>query len=100
MAMRVDQATPATANVLDGSAVTVIQLTSTQYGLLANQLKYKIQTGSVSGKAVTIQYGNNIATQDNVGRVAFTIQYSGGQSTATMTITNSTVTLNAPSNTP
>lgn len=100
MCVRVDEATPAAATVLDGSAVALFTLTTNQYGLNANQTKYKIQAGSISGQAVTIQVGNNFATQDNLGRVAFQIRYTGGQSTASMTVTNSTVTLFAPNATP
>jgi hypothetical protein len=100
MCVRVGGATQASAVVLDNSAQPVFTMTTNQYGLVANQVKFKIQAGSVSGQAVTIQVGNSFATQDNLGRTAFTIQYSGGQSTASMSITNSTVTLFAPNATP
>lgn len=100
MCVRVGSATQATLTLLDAAAANTIALTTNQYGLVANQTKVKIASGSVSGKAVTVQVGNNFATQDNIGRNAFTIQYSGGQSTASMTITESTLTLFAPNATP
>lgn len=98
--VRVGAATPATLTLVDGSAVATATLTTNQYGLIANQTKVKVAAGSVSGKAVTIQVGNNFATQDNLARNAFTVQYSGVQVTASMTITESTVTLFAPNATP
>jgi hypothetical protein len=98
--VRVGAATTAALTLLDGSAAATIALTTRQYGLIANQTKVKVASGSVSGKAVTIQVGNNFATQDNLGRNAFTVQYTGGQATASMTITETTVTLFAPNATP
>lgn len=100
MSVRVGAATRSTITLLDGSAVAIAVLTSTQYGLNANSTTVKIASGSISGKAVTIGYGQNFATQDNIGRTAFTVQYSGGQATASMTISNSTLTLFAPNATP
>jgi hypothetical protein len=100
MCIRVGAATQSTLTLLDGASTATIALTSTQYGLPANQIKVKIVSGTSSGKAVTVQVGQNFASQDNLGRSAFTIQYSGAQATASMTITESTVTLFAPNATP
>lgn len=94
--VRVGQATQAALTLNDGTASPVIDLVSQQYGLGANQTRVKVAAGSVSGKALTAQVGNNYYTQDNTQRAAFTVQYSGGQATASMTITNTTVTLFAP----
>jgi len=71
-------------------------LLSTDYGLHTNQIKVKIESGSVSGKKLTTQVGNSYFSQDNVARNAFSVLYGGAQVTATMTINNSTLTLAAP----
>jgi hypothetical protein len=97
MCVRVGAATQSTLTLLDSGAVATIALTSSQYGLIANQIKVKVATGSSSGKAVTVQVGNAFATLDNIGRSAFTVQYTGSQLSATMTITETTLTLAAPS---
>lgn len=100
VAMRVGQATQATLTLLDGSAAAVIDLTTNQYGLVANSTTVKIAAGSTTGKMVTIGNGTSYYTQDNIARSAFTIQYGGAQASATMTVNNSTVVLSAPSGTP
>ncbi len=99
MAVRVGQATQATLSLLDATSADVIDLTTVQYGLSANLTSVKIAAGSTVGKAVTITNGNTYYFQDNLARTAFTIQYSGAQASATMTVSNSTVILAAPSGT-
>jgi hypothetical protein len=96
MCVRVGAATQASLTLVDGSAVPVIDLTTKAYGLIANQTNIKIAAGSSTGKLVTVSYGTSYATQDNITRTAFTIQYTGAQTTASMTITNSTMLLFAP----
>lgn len=95
MAVRVGQATAATLALLDSLAAAVIDLTTEQYGLVANSTFVKIQAGSSTGKLVTIGAGNTYSAQDNIARNAFSVQYAGAATTATMTISNTaqTVTL-------
>lgn len=100
MAVRVGAATQAALTLNDGTAAAVIDLVTTQYGLGANSTSVKVAAGTTSGKMLTITVGNQFYVGDNLGRNAFTIQYSGGQASATMTVSNSTVVLNAPSGTP
>lgn len=99
VAVRVNPATQAALNLLDGTAATVVQLQSTDYGLYTNQIKVKVEAASVAGKKLTTQFGNAYFTQDNVARNAFRIRYTGAEATATMTITGATVTLAAPAGT-
>lgn len=99
MAVRVGAATQAVLTLVDAAAIPTISLVTNQWGLPANQTKIKIASGSVSGKAPTVQIGTAYATQDNVGRSAFSLQYTGIAVSATMTITSSTVTLFAPTGT-
>jgi hypothetical protein len=96
VAIRVNPAVQAALNLSDATPTPVINLVSTDYGLYTNQIKVKVETGSTAGKKVTTQYGNNYYVQDNIQRRAFQIQYTGGQATASMTITGTTLTLFAP----
>lgn len=98
--MRVNSATQSTLDIKDAAAATVGTLTSTDYGLKTAQIKIKIETGTTAGLKVTTGVGNALTVQDNIYRNAFSIQYSGGQSTATMTISNTAVILSAPAGTP
>lgn len=97
--VRVGNATQAALLLLDSASASSIALTTTQYGLTANQIKIKIAAGSVSGRAVTVALGNSFSTQDNIGRGAFSLQYTGGAASAQITVSNSTVTLAAPTGT-
>ncbi|SDY39254.1 hypothetical protein [Nitrosomonas sp. Nm58] len=90
--VRVNPALQSSLVLKDGSANNVITLKSTDYGIHANQIKVKVEAGSVSGKKVTTAYGLAYYTKDNVARNAFSIAY-GGAGAATISVTNSTVTL-------
>lgn len=76
VAVRVNPATQAALALANASAATVINLASTDYGLRTNQIKVKIENGSVSGKKLTTQLGNAYYTQDNVARNALKIRYA------------------------
>lgn len=97
VAVRVNPATRATLNLVDSISAVVVSLTSTDYGLYNNQIKVKVESGSVSGKRLTTQFGNAFFTQDNVGRNALQVTYSGGAASAVITVAGTAVTLQAPS---
>lgn len=99
VAVRVNPATQSSLNLVDATPVTVVALTSTDYGLYTNQIKVKVEAASTAGKKLTVQLGNDYYTQDNVARNAFMIRYSGAQASARMSITGTTVTLEAPNST-
>lgn len=99
VAVRVNPATQATLALLNASSATVVNLTSTDYGLWTNQIKVKIEAASTAGRKLTTQVGNDYFSQDNVGRAAFSIQYTGAQASATMTVNGTQVVLAAPSGT-
>lgn len=99
VAIRVNPAVQATLALKDGSAADVITLKSTDYGLYTNQIKVKVESGSTKGKKLTTQFGNDYFTEDNIARDAFQVQYTGGQASAVMNITNSQLVLQAPSGT-
>ena len=99
VAVRVNPATQATLSMQDGSSAEVIQLKSTDYGLYTNQIKVKVETGSTVGKKMTVQFGNDYYTEDNLTRNAFQVQYSGAQASAVITVANASIVLQAPSGT-
>lgn len=92
--IRVDPATQASLSVKDVGGTVVGTFTSLDYGNWTNNIQVSIASGSTSGKMVQIKYypNNVIETGDNLGN-AFSIQYDGNGSAATLTITDS---LNAP----
>jgi hypothetical protein len=97
--VRVNPATQATLDLSDLTPVTVVNLKSTDYGLVANQVKFKIETATNRGMKVSTQRGNAYYTQDDVHRDAFQVQYIGAQVTGVMSITGTSVVLQAPSGT-
>ena len=72
---------------------TKLTLTSYLYGLIANQVKAKIESGTLSGKKISLAFQDNSEVFDNIERESFSIQYTGAGSAATMTIDQSTGTL-------
>lgn len=96
VAIRVNPATQSTLTLKDGSANDSIVLQSSDYGLYTGQIKVKVEAATTLGKKVTTQFGNDYYVGDNLYRKALTIRYSGPQATANMTVTDTTVTLQAP----
>lgn len=96
VAIRVNPALQSSLTLLDSLSAPVINLSSTDYGLYTNQIKVKVEAASTQGKKLTTQLGNAYYTQDNVYRNAFSIQYTGAQDSANMSITGTTLTLFAP----
>lgn len=92
VAVRVNPALQSSLVLKDGAADDVITLKSTDYGLYTNQIKIKVESGSVSGKKVTTMFGNEYYTEDNIARNAFSLTY-GGAGAGAISISNSTVTL-------
>ncbi len=79
-----------------------INLTSRDYGQNQNQLAVQVMAGSVQGKKISVQYGSQTISQDNLYNSPFSIQYTGAQASATATIdgASSVLTLDAPAGTP
>lgn len=100
IAVRVNPATQATGILKDAANNTVINLSSTNYGLLQNQIKVKVEAGSTDGLRLTTQFGQKYYTQDNVARRAFSVQYTGAAASATVTVNGTQLVLAAPAGTP
>lgn len=99
VAIRVQPATQAVGVMKDASNATVIELSSTGFGVEENMISFKTEAGSVSGLRVTAQRGSNYYTKDNIAKKAFSVVYSGVEATATITITETNATLHAPAGT-
>lgn len=83
-AMRVNNATQATVDLVDGSANDMIQLDSRDYGLYTNQIKVAVAAGSNYGKKVTVTLKSDIETFDDIRRQSFTLTHAAD----TVTIVN------------
>nr|WP_281719991.1 hypothetical protein [Nitrosomonas nitrosa] len=92
VAVRVNPALQSLLTLEDAAANNVISLKSTDYGLHTNQIKVKVESGSVVGKKVTTDFGLAYYSEDNIHRNAFSIAYVGAGA-ATISVTNSTVSL-------
>lgn len=99
VALRVNPAVQSGLTLKSAAAADVITLASTNYGILANQIKVKVEAGSVSGLRLTTQRGNDYYSQDNIGRAAFSVEYTGAEATATITINGTQAVLAAPAGT-
>lgn len=84
--VRVNPAVQATLALKDATNNTVINLASANYGLLDNMVKVKVEAGSVEGKAISVGYDSAYIFGDNIGRAAFSIHYTGAQSSAKLSI--------------
>ena len=91
--VRVNPATQAALSLKDSGGNNMIDLVSEGYGQFANNIKVKVETGSIKGKKLTTQFGNSYYSEDNVSRDAFSVQYTGAAATATMSIDAANVTL-------
>ena len=93
IALRVQPAEQSSLLVKDALSATVIKLTSTGYGLGENQIKVRIEDGSLTGKRLTTQLGTAYYSADNIGRTALKVKYTGSGTVATLDVTGETVTV-------
>ncbi|MDO8357317.1 MAG: phage tail sheath subtilisin-like domain-containing protein [Nitrospirota bacterium] len=86
---RLNLAVQAALSVLDAGAVAVLNLTAKDYGVHTNQIRTKIEAGSISGKKITINDvldTVNYEMGDNLGN-AFSLQYTGALFACRLSIT-------------
>jgi len=85
--VRVNPATQAIATLVDASSDEIIKLSSTRYGVLANQISRKIEAGTNKGKKVTVKFkGSTLVAKDDIAQEYMELLYSGGGSPATVSI--------------
>ncbi|WP_288075275.1 phage tail sheath subtilisin-like domain-containing protein [Pseudomonas sp.] len=94
-AVRVNPALQASLALKGAANATVINLTSANYGLSDNQIKVKVETGALSGKTISVAYGTDYLHGDNIGRAAFSVQYTGAEATAKLSVAADKLTLTA-----
>jgi hypothetical protein len=82
----VNPATKAAKNLVSAAAADVITLDSFMYGLVANQIKVKVEAGTNAGKKVTIGFQDVSEIHDDLARPSFTLLYTGAGATASVTI--------------
>lgn len=99
-AIRVNPAVQASLVLADATTAAAINLLATDYGAYTSQIKVQVQSGSSTGKKLTVQLANSFFTQDNLTRSLLSLQYSGVAPTATMTINGTSLVLSAPTGTP
>lgn len=99
VAIRINPAVQATGVLKDASDNNVINLTSVGYGLAENRVRVKIDAGTLTGLRPTVQRSDAYFTIDNLTRNAFTLQYTGSEASAVVSITGTTVVLQAPTGT-
>lgn len=77
VAVRVDPATGSALNLLDSLGGVALALASRDFGQASTQIKVKVEAGSVSGRKVTTQLGNDFYVGDNLGRSVMSVAYTG-----------------------
>lgn len=97
VAVRVNPAVQSALTLLDSASSPSIDLRSTDFGLPTNQIKVKVEAGTVKGLRLTSQFGNDYYSEDDVARDAFSVNYTGAALTAVMSIAGASLTLQAPS---
>jgi hypothetical protein len=94
LVVRVNPASQATGEIVDGSAADVIDLKATNWGVDDNQTYVSVAAGTVSGKKLTVgSLLNNFAyVGDNLGENAFSVYYKGAGTSPLITINGTTIT--------
>ena len=91
--VRVNPATQSSLALLDGAAAPVINLVSEGFGKFTKGIKVKIEAGSLRGKKLTSQFGNDYYSADNVARDVLSVTYVGAGATAVVSVTAASVVL-------
>lgn len=100
VAMRVNPALPSTLTLKDVQSDDSILLTSRDYGARTAKIKASIAAGSTQGLKVSVAMGAATYTKDNLYASPFSVQYTGAAASASITISNNSVVLAAPTATP
>jgi len=99
VAVRVNPAVQAGLTLVDASTNPAITLLSADWGQYTNQINVDVAAGSTNGVHITTALGSATYSQDNIYAAPFSIVYTGGQATGTVTITDTTLTIDAPAGT-
>lgn len=91
--VRVNPATQSALALLDGASAPVINLVSEGFGKFTKGIKVKIEAGSLRGKKLTSQFGNDYYSADNVARDVLSVTYVGAGASAVVSVTAASVVL-------
>ena len=97
--IRVNPATQSTLQLVDTNSAALINVASADWGLRTAQIKLTVDPGSVKGLGATVALGAASYSTDNLYANPFSVAYTGGAASAEMTITPTTVVLQAPAGT-
>lgn len=99
VAIRVDPALPSFLTLKDAGGAPSINLTAADYGQYTNRIKVSLSVGSAQGVHATAQLGTEVHSQDNLYAAPFTVQYTGPNASATLSVNDTTLTLSSPAGT-
>lgn len=85
--IRVDPATQATLNLVNG-ATTVVTLNSVGYGEYTNRICAQVTAGTLQGLKATVTLDGTTYSQDNIYQAALSIQYTGSQASGLVNVSN------------
>lgn len=91
--IRVNPATQSALVLKDASGVDCINLISQGFGRFTGNVRVKIESGSLKGKKLSTQFGNDYYTVDNLVRNAISLSYTGSSVIATVSVSDSEVSL-------
>jgi hypothetical protein len=81
-------------SVMSSGDTPVLNLKSSGYGVIMNQLKRQLTDGSNPGtKKIVFALGDQKDSIDNIGKKSISLQYTGSGSAANVTITNNSLSL-------
>jgi hypothetical protein len=84
--IRVNPATRSTLTIVDTESSNLIDLTTTEYGLVSEQVNFKVENGTNEGRKITVRFEDDTIVGDDINLQAFSVQYTGDASTASMTL--------------
>lgn len=70
-------------------------LETLDYGINANRVKVKVEAGTLTGKKITTSLGTAVVVKDNIGAEYFTLQYTGAEASALVTVTGTSIVVEA-----
>lgn len=91
--IRVGRATQAQLVLNDSASAPAVILMSADWGPEGNQIKARIEAGTVRGKRVTVALRDVAYQQDNVARELMAVRYAGAGATAVITTAPESVLL-------
>jgi len=84
--IRVNQATKSTLTIQDVDTDDVLDVSSKDYGLYTNQIRFKLSAGTNKGKKISVKFENNTVEGDDIAYELFSVQYTGTGSACVLTI--------------